>query len=74
MTARADLLNLMAEWGLTTGKGSHDIADRILNAHAHELAEQQRHEMHAPGRSYDASRWNRCVNTTADAIDPKVKQ
>ena len=38
MTARADLLNLMAEWGLTTGKGSREIADRILGAHAHEQA------------------------------------
>jgi hypothetical protein len=72
VTARADLLNLMAEWGLTTGKGSRDIADRILGAHAHELATEQRTVMRAPGRSYDASRWNRCVNMTADAIDPEA--
>jgi hypothetical protein len=37
-TARADLLNLMAGWGLTTGKGSRQIADRIMNRHARELA------------------------------------
>lgn len=39
---------------------------------AHELAEQQRRDMHAPGRSHDASRWNRCVDMTADSIDPEV--
>lgn len=42
--------------------------------HAHELAERQRREMHAPGRSYDASRWNRCVDMTADLIDPEAQQ
>ncbi|OKI16572.1 hypothetical protein [Streptomyces sp. CB03911] len=47
------------------------LASALL-AFAHQLAEQQRREMHAPGRSYDASRWNRCVGMTADIIDPEV--
>jgi hypothetical protein len=53
---------------------SHDTAEQLVQAaldrHAHELAEQQRREMRAPGRSYDASRWNRVVDMTADLIDP----
>lgn len=46
--------------------------ERALKAYAHDLAEQQRIQMRAPGRSYDASRWNRCVDMTADSIDPEV--
>lgn len=38
-----------------------------------EGAAKQRTEMHAPGRSYDAARWNRCVDMTANVIDPGAK-
>jgi len=41
-SAREDLLNLMALWGLTTGRGSREHADRILNRRAHEAAEDLR--------------------------------
>ena len=37
MTARADLLNLMAQWGCTTGKGSRPIANQIMDDHLREL-------------------------------------
>ena len=47
-----------------------DVIDGALCLHAQELAAVQRTEMRAPGRSYDASRWNRCVGMTADLIDP----
>lgn len=36
-SAREELLNLMAQWGLTTGKGSREIVDRILARHAREI-------------------------------------
>lgn len=49
-----------------------DQIEASLDAFAHELAEQQRTEMRAPGRSYDAARWNRCVDHVADHIDPEV--
>lgn len=52
---------------------SENVIDGVLAVHAHELAEQQRREMHAPGRSYDASRWNRCVDMTAAVIDPEAR-
>lgn len=39
---------------------------------AHDLAEYLRTTMRAPGRSYDASRWNRVVDTLADELDPYV--
>jgi hypothetical protein len=38
--ARDELLNLLSLWGLTTGKGSRAHADRILELHEAELAEQ----------------------------------
>jgi hypothetical protein len=47
-----------------------DVITQALTAHARELAEQQRREMRAPGKSYDANRWNRCVDMTAAVIDP----
>lgn len=47
-----------------------DAIDGALAVHAQELADQQRREMRAPGQSYDASRWNRCVDMTADSIAP----
>lgn len=46
-------------------------AQKLIADFAHELAEKQRREMRAPGGSYDASRWNRCVGMTADLIDPE---
>lgn len=51
-----------------------EVIRRILayrNEVAHELAGQQRREMRAPGQSYDASRWNRAVDMTADSIEPE---
>ncbi|MFI5814915.1 hypothetical protein ACIA7S_28650 [Streptomyces sp. NPDC051643] len=38
-SAREDLLNLLAQWGLTTGRGSREHADRILDRHTRELAD-----------------------------------
>lgn len=50
-TARANLLNLLAQYGMHTRHGSRRVADRILAQHAHELAEKQldhmRHAMDA---------------------------
>jgi hypothetical protein len=53
--------------------GADGSTEAFLNRHAHELAEQQRREMRAPGQSYDAARWNRCVDMTADCIDPAAR-
>ncbi|WP_432169081.1 hypothetical protein [Streptomyces sp. 1222.5] len=39
-SAREDLLNTFAQWMLTTGRGSRAHADRILNRHAQEHADQ----------------------------------
>lgn len=65
-TARADLLDLLAQWFLTTGKGSREHADRILNKHAHELAEKIRTEGTWGGPDHsDAFEW------AADLIDPE---
>ncbi|MFE5037097.1 hypothetical protein [Streptomyces sp. NPDC056683] len=36
-SAREELLNLMATWGLKTNRGSREIADRILTRHASEV-------------------------------------
>jgi hypothetical protein len=63
-SARAELLNVMASWFLTTGRGSREIADRILNAHAHELAEKQRAAY--PPEDYEVMR------DATDLIDPEV--
>jgi hypothetical protein len=41
-SARAEFLNLCAQWGLTTGKGSRELVARILQHHAHENAEDLR--------------------------------
>ncbi|NUR01306.1 MAG: hypothetical protein HOY79_33720 [Streptomyces sp.] len=38
-SAREELLNLMATWGLTTGRGSREHADRILERRDRETAE-----------------------------------
>ncbi|MEV6504833.1 hypothetical protein AB0M61_01760 [Streptomyces sp. NPDC051642] len=51
-----------------------DVIDGALSLHAQELAARQRTEMRAPGRSYDASRWNRCVDMTADLITPGAEE
>jgi len=51
-----------------------DVIDGALCLHAQELAARQRTEMRAPGRSYDASRWNRCVDMTADLITPGAEE
>jgi hypothetical protein len=51
---------------------SREEAEKLVDDFVHDLAEKQRREMRAPGGSYDASRWNRCVGMTADAIDPAV--
>lgn len=37
LTAREDLLQTLADWGLTTGKGSRVHADRILAKHREEM-------------------------------------
>lgn len=68
MTARDDLKHML----MTGGTAYEPEAEQAITALQHELAEQQRAEMHAPGRSYDASRWNRCVDMIADYIDPEV--
>ena len=74
-TARADLLDLLAQWFLTTGKGSREHADRILNKHAHELAEKIRtaaregYGERRDGTTYyegDAALW------AAAVIDPEM--
>lgn len=44
MTARADLLQLLAEWGLTTGKGSRRHVQNIMDAHLWELVATVRRE------------------------------
>ncbi|MGR3875743.1 hypothetical protein ACUXZZ_45240 (plasmid) [Streptomyces graminifolii] len=41
-SARAEFLSLCAQWGLTTGKGSREIVARILQHHAHEVADNLR--------------------------------
>lgn len=75
MSAREELRKALvdamqdANWHMTADE-DHAKAKTLIEAFAHELAEQQRTEMRAPGRSYDASRWNRCVGMTADLIDP----
>ncbi|MFF7142295.1 hypothetical protein ACFZB5_13735 [Streptomyces nodosus] len=67
-TARAELLQLMAEWGLKTGHGSREHADRILNRHAHELAEQQRALLRSKGPI-----WTGTISQIIDRIDPEAK-
>lgn len=57
-----------------TGAGGGVVDDGALCLHAQELAARQRTEMRAPGRSYDASRWNRCVDMTADLITPGAEE
>lgn len=49
-----------------------DMGTRWVDEYAHELAEHLRTTMRAPGTSYDASRWNRVVDTLADELDPYV--
>lgn len=72
-TARADLLDLLAQWFLTTGKGSREHADRILNKHAHELAERLRN-VHASGEGDQWNWWDAAdiPAACADLIDPEV--
>lgn len=64
--------NTILKWAKELG-GSALSFELELDRFAHELANQQRHEMHAPGRSYDASRWNRCVDMVAAVIDPDAQ-
>jgi hypothetical protein len=67
MTSTAeDARRILRDHGLP-----EDVISRVLAAHARELAERQRREMRAPGKSYDASRWNRCVDMTAAVIEPR---
>jgi hypothetical protein len=49
-----------------------DMGSGPVDEYAHEMAEHLRTTMRAPGRSYDASRWNRVVDTLADELDPYV--
>jgi hypothetical protein len=49
-----------------------DMGTGPVDEYAHELAERLRTTMRAPGGSYDASRWNRVVDTLADELDPYV--
>lgn len=76
-TARDELLQLMAQWMLTTGRGSREHADRILNRHAHELAEQQREWLRSQGYDFDCV----CGGCTCciareyiDLIDPAMRE
>jgi hypothetical protein len=68
--AREDLLNLMAQWGLTTGRGSREHATRILDRRAHEAAEQLRDW--ARGGDANADEYGTADNVLegADRIDP----
>ncbi|MFB7461261.1 hypothetical protein [Streptomyces sp. NPDC056188] len=68
-TARAELLQLMADWGLKTGHGSREHADRILNRHAHELAEQIRNSEELRAATDD--HMGDCL-MAADLIDPEA--
>jgi hypothetical protein len=64
--AREELINLMAGWFLTTAKGSRGIADRILDRHAHELAEKIRSSLEGRAVCWDT------VDAVLDLIDPEV--
>ncbi|GHF07950.1 hypothetical protein GCM10014715_74820 [Streptomyces spiralis] len=73
--AREDPLNTFAEWMLT-GRGSRQHADRILDRHAHELAEQQRAHLLQQGYDLDCV----CGGCSAclardyiDLIDPEAQ-
>jgi hypothetical protein len=69
--ARADIHRaLHRHLAVNDPERAAERADALLNEWAHELVNQQRQEMHAPGRSYDAARWNRCVDMVAAVIDP----
>lgn len=71
-SAREDLLNEMAQWGLTTGRGSRLIADRILNRRAHEAAEELRAWVTTGDAGADEHGSARNVLEGADRIDPEV--
>ena len=75
MSAREDLLDVFDAGGCNDPRFTfEEVADRILNAHAHELAEQIRVEADKPRRS-DESRMGQRLRRTryrsaADLIDP----
>lgn len=71
-SAREDLLNEMAQWGLTTGRGSRQIADRILNRRAHEAAEELRAWVAEGDAGADEYGSAGNVLEGADRIDPEV--
>lgn len=64
MSAREELLNELALWFFTTGRGSREFVDKILTKHAHELAEKIRAEF----RGLSGPDWE----DAADLIDPEV--
>jgi hypothetical protein len=64
--------NTILKWAKELG-GSSLSFELELDQFARELAGQQRQEMRAPGRSYDAARWNRCVDMVANVIDPDAQ-
>jgi hypothetical protein len=72
--ARADIRWALCRYlALNDSERAAERADALLDKWAHELAVQQRQEMQAPGRSYDAARWNRCVDMVANVIDPQTE-
>jgi hypothetical protein len=65
-SVRADLLQIFADWGMTTGRGSRRVVDRVLNRHAAELAEKIRAHADADQDYYSPSG----QYVAADLIDP----
>ncbi|MEW2302035.1 hypothetical protein AB0958_19015 [Streptomyces sp. NPDC006655] len=69
-SARAEFLNLCAQWGLRTGHGSREIVARILQQHAHEIANDLRVWSRTNAADADEPGSTRNVREGANRIDP----
>jgi len=69
-SARAEFLNLCAQWGLTTGRGSREIVARILQHNAHEVAEDLRAWVNSGNGGAEEYGSSDNVLEGADSIDP----
>ncbi|MEU2426956.1 hypothetical protein ABZ619_39090 [Streptomyces sp. NPDC007851] len=69
-SARAEFLNLCAQWGLRTGHGSREIVARILQQHAHEIANDLRVWSRTNAAGADEPGSARNVREGANRIDP----
>lgn len=72
MSVREDLAKILAGGHITSDSIMWAVADKLLKAHAHELAERIRNEDAALGGETYQHGWS--FQDAADLIDPKVEK